>query len=260
MSRLRIHLAAAALLLALPLPGLAEADPQRILAASDAVRNPGRAFTVQIALAEFNQGRQVAASTMITHSRILEQGGQFASLVRFVTPARDAGKIMLRNGSDLWFYDPSTRASVRISPQQRLIGQASNGDVVTVNFARDYRASLAGQEEIQDGERNPRQAYKLELEPASDDATYGRVELWVDATSSQPIMGRFMADSGRLLKTVYYRRFQRQLGAERPTEMVIIDGLNPQSVTLMRLTDYRARDLPGTWFQRDALPNLQLEP
>jgi hypothetical protein len=237
----------------------ASPDAQRILAASDAVRNPGRPFSVHIALAEFQQGRQVASNAMVTYSRTLEDRGQFASLVRFVAPERDTGKLILKAGNDMWFYDPATKASVRLSPQQRLIGQAANGDVVTVNLARDYTATLLLQEEVQDGERKMRNAYKLGLTASSEDATYGSIELWVDSASSAPIKGQFFADSGRLLKTVYYRRFQPQLGAERPTELVIIDGLNPGSVTLMKLSSYTARSIPGTWFQRDHLPRFQPE-
>ncbi|NWG75103.1 MAG: outer membrane lipoprotein-sorting protein [Rubrivivax sp.] len=234
-------------------------DPQRILAASDSVRNPGRPFSVNVVLTEFHEGKRVDGSSMVTYSRTLEQGGQFASLVRFVAPARDNGKLMLKNGNDLWFYDPSTKSSVRLSPQQRLIGQAANGDVVTVNLARDYQASISAEEDVQDGERRNRRSYRLDLAAATDDATYARIELWVDAENSSPIKGRFFADSGRLLKTVYYRRFQPQMGADRPTELVIIDGLNPQSVTLMRLSDYAPRDIPNTWFQRDYLPRFQPE-
>jgi hypothetical protein len=83
--------------------------------------------------------------------------------------------------------------------------------------------------------------------------------MWVDAENNRPIKGRFFAESSRLLKTVYYRKFQRELDVERPTESVIIDGLNPQSVTLMRFSDYVARDIPETWMQRDYLPRFRPE-
>lgn len=234
-------------------------DAQRLLAASDAVRNPGQPFKVDITLVEFRQGRQVANSRFGTYSRTLEAGGQFASLVRFVAPARDAGKLMLRNGNDMWFYDPGTKASVRLSPQQRLMGQAANGDVVTVNLARDYQAELLGEEQVQDGERQLRQAYKLDLTATTSGATYAKITLWIASGTHGPIKGQFYADSGRLLKTVYYRRYQPQLGLQRPTELVIIDGLDPQSVTLMRLSDYAAMDIAASWFQRDYLPSFQPE-
>jgi hypothetical protein len=40
---------------------------------------------------------------------------------------------------------------------------------------------------------------------------------------------------------------------------VIIDGLNPQQVTLVRLSDFAARNIPTTWFQRDYLSRFQGE-
>jgi hypothetical protein len=234
-------------------------DAQRVLAESDVIRNPGRPFSVTVTLTEFQDGKRVDGSTMMVYSRTLAEGAQFASLVRFTAPARDAGKLMLKNGYDLWFFDPSTKASVRLSPQQRLLGQASNGDVVTVNLARDYKADLAAEEEILDGEKKTRRSYRLDLNKVVEEATYARIELWVATGSHQPIKGLFYADSGRLLKTVYYRRFQPQMGTDRPTELVIIDGLNAGSVTLMRLTDYAPKDLPPSTFQRDYLPRFQAE-
>lgn len=253
--RRRLLLAAAASA-AWPRHVPAAPDAQALVAASDAVRNPQRAFRATITLAEFEKGVQVNTTTLVSYARTLDEGGQFASLLRFVQPARDAGKAMLKNGNDLWFYDPGTKASVRISPQQRLIGQASNGDVVTVNFARDYRARVVGEETVQDAERRSRQAWRLMLEAATDDATYGSIELWTDTTSNAPIKARFMSDSGRLLKTAFYRRFQAQLGADRPTETIIIDGIEPQSVTIVRMTEYAFRNAPASWFQKDYLPRF----
>jgi hypothetical protein len=138
-----------------------------------------------------------------------------------------------------------------------LLGQAANGDVATVNLAKDYKATLVANEEIQDGERRARLAYKLALVAVSPDVTYASIDMWVDAENSRPIKARFYAESSRLLKTAYYRKFQPQLGADRPTETVIIDGLNPQAVTLMRFSDYKARVIPEIWLQRDYLPRFQ---
>ncbi len=248
---------AAGAALATPWPARAAVDAAAVLRASDAVRNPGKPFRTRLTMTEYEEGKQVNASTLLIYSRELEGSGQFATLAAFVLPARDAGKLMLRSGDDMWFFDPSTKASVRLSPQQRLMGQASNGDVMTVNLARDYDARLLAEEDVGDGERKQRHAYKLGLSAATPSATYATIELWVDRDNSYPIKGRFYAESGRLLKTVYYRRFQSELGRERPTESVIIDGLSPQSVTVMRFSDYATPKIPATWFQRDYLPRFQ---
>ena len=238
---------------------LAAQSADEMLVDTDAIRNPGKQFSVTVTLTEFQAGKQVDSNTLTSYSRLQQPSGQYASLIRFVLPVRDAGKLMLKNGSDLWFYDPIAKASVRLSPQQRLLGQASNGDVATVNLARDYKAVVVADEEIKDGEGKLRKTHKLALTAAAPDVTYASIEMWVDAEKNRPIKARFFAESSRLLKTAYYRNYQQQLGAERPTETVIIDGLNPQSVTLMRFTDYTARSIPEMWMQRDFLPRFQPE-
>jgi outer membrane lipoprotein-sorting protein len=238
---------------------VAAPDAQDVLAASDAIRNPGRSFSVTVTLTEFQAGKQVDTSTLTTYARAQEQGGQFASLIRFVLPARDAGKLMLKNGNDLWFYDPATKASVRLSPQQRLMGQASNGDVVTVNMAKDYRATLLSEEEVQDGERRKRNAYKLGLAAAAPDVTYPTIEIWIDAENNRPLKARFFAESGRLLKTAYYRRFQQQLGTERPTETVIIGRLGPAIGNLVALLGVFGSTGSRDLAHRDYLPRFQPE-
>jgi outer membrane lipoprotein-sorting protein len=234
-------------------------NAQEILAASDAVRNPEYPFGMTNTLVEYRNGKQTDSSTLAIYSKADQASGQFRSLVRYVAPARDASKLILYSGKDLWFYDPSSKASIRLSPQQRLLGQASNGDVVTVNLAKDYLANSAVEEDSQDGERQTKHCYKLAMAASTPDATYHHIEMWVEAANSHPIKARFYSESGKLLKTAYYRHYQMQLGAERPTETVIIDGLDPNWVTVMRYSDWIKRDVPEVWLQRDYLPRFKPE-
>jgi len=245
----------------MPLAGLASAAPsaQSILAASDAIRNPGKPFALTVTLVEYRNAKQTDSNTLTVYSSADPHSGQFRSLIRFVAPARDANKLMLKNGNDLWFFDPASKASIRLSPQQRLLGQAANGDVVTVNLAKDYQARIATEESIQDGERQTRRCYQLALAAVAPDVTYHHIDMWIDAGNSRPVKARFYTASGQLLKTAYYRRYQAQLGVERPTETVIIDGLDPNWVTVMRYSDYAWRAVPEVWLQRDYLPRFRPE-
>lgn len=259
----RFRVRAAALVFALLLPLLARAasaapTAQEILAASDAVRNPEKPFSLTTTLVEYRDGRERDTMTIVAYAKADPNSGQFLTLLRMVAPARDANKLMLKNGNDLWFHDPASKSSIRLSPQQRLLGQVANGDVVMVNLARDYAAELAGEEEIQDGDRRPRRAWKLALAAVSLDVTYHRIELWIDF-ANRPVKARYYAQSGTLLKTAYFRRYQRALGAERPTETVIIDGLDPNWITVMRYSNHAWRDVPDAWLQRDYLPRFRPE-
>lgn len=240
-------------------PAMAARTPQEILIASDAVRNPDFPFGLTNTLIEYRHGKQTESIVLAVYSKVDPGSGQFRSLLRYTAPARDANKLILFNTKDLWLFDPSSKASVRLSPQQRVLGQASNGDVVTVNYARDYQATEAIEEDTQDGNRQTRRCHKLLLAAKTPDATYHRIEMWVDVTNTRPVKGRFYADSGKLLKTAYYRRYQNIFGIERPTEAVIIDGLEPDWVTVMRYSDWVKRDVPEVWLQRDYLPRFKPE-
>ena len=246
-------------LLLLPTALAAAPDAQELLASSDEIRNPGRPFSLYNRLIEYRDGKETADLGLVVYAKADPHSGQYRTLVRFVSPPRDANKLMLKNGNDLWFYDPASKSSIRLSPQQRLLGQVANGDVITVNFARDYKAQLVGEEDIVDGERQTQRCHKLALEAVSPDVTYHAIEMWIAVGSRRPLKGRFFAESGKLLKTAYFRRYQMQLGMERPSETVIIDGLEPNWLTVMRYSDYAFREVPDEWLQRDYLPRFRPE-
>jgi hypothetical protein len=242
----------------LALPALADStpSPDQILAASDKVRNPDAPFRLSNTLVEYVGGQARNHVTLTVYARLDQNTGQYGTLVRYVDPPRDTGKMVLFNGTNMWFYDPASKASVRISPQQRLLGQASNGDVVTVNLARDYKATLVGEEHLQDADRQDRDCWHLDMKASTPDAIYAHIEYWVDRANSRPVKGKFYADSGRLLKIAYYHHYAEQLGAQRPTETIIIDAVDHKLVTTMGTTDYRYQEIPDAWFQRDYLPRV----
>lgn len=246
------------LFVAAGMPALAQ-TPQEIIAGADKVRNPGQPFRSTDTLTEYVSGKARDQDQLVVYAKEDPATHQFRNLVRYIEPPRDAGKMALFDNRDLWFYDPSSKASVRISPQQRLIGQASIGDVLTVNLVVDYAGTLLGNETITDAERQQRICWHLDLKAVTDTAIYNRVEYWVEHGSFHPVKAKFYSDSGRLLKILYYRGYREQLGAIRPSEAVIIDAVDSSLVTTIGFGDLQFRDIPEAWFQRDYLPRLRAE-
>jgi len=230
-----------------------------IVAAADRVRNPDQPFRVSLALTEYQNGEARDTVNLAVHSKVDPATQQYRNVVRYVGPPRDVGKLVLLNGTSMWFYDPASRASVRISAQQRLIGQASDGDVLTVNLAHDYAAKLLGEESIADADKLPRSAWHLELVAATPDAAYTRLETWIEKETFHPIKSKFYSDSGRLLKVAYYRKYEAQLGAVRPTETIIVDAVDAHLVTKITSSDFRPEQVQDTWFQREYLPRFSEE-
>jgi len=238
--------------------GLAFAQSaQEIVVAADKVRNAGQPFRSTLTLTEYVSGQERGHSGFVLFSK--EDGaGHFRNLLQYTEPPRDAGKRVLLDGRSFWFFDPASQASVRISAQQRLVGQAAIGDVLTVNLAADYSAEIAGTEAIDDAARQKRTCWRLELKAATETAVYNRVEFWVEQGSFRPVKGKFYSDSGRLLKIIYYRNYTERLGAVRPAEAVIIDAVDSSLATIATFGESRFQDVPDAWFQRDYLPRLQV--
>lgn len=252
-----------AIILALGLTAAADAQTahaetaREIVAAADKVRNPGQPFRSTTTITEYVSGQPRSQNVLMVFSKEDPASHQFRNLIRFEKPPRDAGKMVLLDNRALWFYDPASKASVRISPQQRLTGQASIADVLSVNLALDFEAALLGDETIQDADHQPRACSHLDLRAANPLATYNRIEYWVEHGTGYPIKAKFYSDSGHLLKILYYRGFTQTLGRVRPSEAVIIDAVSSNLVTTVGFGELRLQDIPEAWFQRDYLPRFQ---
>jgi len=241
-------------------PSCAESPSgQEIIARMNDARTPTQSFRLVDQLVEYINGQPHDSMRLEIYVKQNRQTLEYNNLVGYLEPVRDMGKMVLFNGTNMWFYDPSSKASVRISPQQRLLGQASNGDVATVNLAKDYKATLLGEETLLDADRQNRDCWHLDLKAATDDAIYSHVEYWVEKGTYRQVKGKFYSDSGRLLKIAYYHKFEPMLGRISPAETIVIDAVNQNLVTTMAISEMRAQEIPDSWFQRDFLPRLKLD-
>jgi hypothetical protein len=223
------------------------ADARELLAKADEIRTPAGDFLTTITLSEYRNRKLSDRSTVNVYAKQAREPGQANNLVRFVAPKREVGKLVLRNGLEVWFYDPASKASIRLSPQARLLGLASVGDVA---------AKIVAHEVTEDDARKPRNAVKLHLTAERQDVPYAQVDYWIEEETYRPIKAQFFTDEGRLLKSAYFRRYKTVMGEARPTETVIIDGLDSEWITVVRQDDARPKEIPRNWFQRGFLPHI----
>ncbi|HET6970923.1 MAG TPA: hypothetical protein VFH92_07355, partial [Phenylobacterium sp.] len=112
-----LALAAAVSAVALVAPPAQAQTATEIVAAADKVRNPGRPFRSTDTLTEYVNGQPKNQNVVVVLAKEDPATHQFRNLIRFAQPARDAGKMVLLDSHAFWFYDPASKASVRISPQ-----------------------------------------------------------------------------------------------------------------------------------------------
>jgi hypothetical protein len=202
----------------------------------------GQSFSFELSNISFKNDQQKH------RNKLLVQVLDSASLIEFVAPARSKGRKILKQGQNMWIRFPATRNVLRISPAQRLLGEASNGDVTGTNFSEDYTATLAGHEMIDD-----KSAIKLQLSAKHDKATYKQVSFFLDSTSHLPLRSDFYARSGKLSKQAFYTQFKEFNGQLKLHRMRLVDPLIKGSYTWMMFDHYQKQALDAAIFHKDAL-------
>ena len=236
------------LLLIFPLwaPGVAPAlSPEEIVARSDRVRNPFESYSVRVEALGFRPGREPFSAAFEVWVRGLDR-----SLVRFLEPARDLGKLLLMRQDDLWIYLPTIRNPVRIAPHQRLLGQISYGDVARTNFSLDYVPRR-----LENVDFEGRAAYLAELEARDLKKAYPRVLLWVAGEDFSPLRAEFYSLSGKRIKTALYRG-SRQNGPGNAS-LEIADGLRAGEYSVLRYGPLQPREFPEAAFSKGFLRTLE---
>lgn len=219
------------------------ASPEEILQAVDNVRAPGPTFTFDLKL---TYSRPRRSSVVQKFDVGVKEGTK--SLVRFTAPEDVRGRVLLMVGQNMWMYMPTVNQPIRISAQQRLLGAVSNADVARVVYSYDYGAKLLGTETLTTVACN-----KLELTPKTPEAAYGRIVLWADVRTHQPIQAQFYATTGKLLKTAFYKGYQASLGKERPMLVEIRDEIREGEVSHLEYSNFRIANTPDSYFTKENL-------
>ena len=163
---------------------------------------------------------------------------------------KNKGMKVLMKGDDMWVNLGGSKRALRITPMQRLMGEASNGDVAKVSFTRDYTGVLLGSED---------NLLKLELKAKSAGATYQRVLLYADKKTYQPVKAEFFLLSGKHFKTAYYQEGTLDDGRAAILKMRIEDKLNPKRYTLMENLNFHSRQFPEKYFNVMYLPQIEVD-
>lgn len=140
------------------------------------------------------------------------------NLAEFISPAKVKGRMLLMKNRNMWFIKPGLKKPVPISPRQKLIGTASNGDIASTDYANDYHAELITMAHV-----NNALCYLFELRAIDKNTTYDRINYWVGTESGLGMKADFYSVSGKLLKTAVFEY----------NNHIIVNGQNQQFVSKM---------------------------
>ena len=174
--------------------------------------------------------------------RVFAQGHR-QSLVLMQSPAEKGQKVLML-GDDFWLLMPESQRPLRITPMQKLLGDASTGDIATMAWVGDYDASLVGAEPCDSA--GARSCWHLHLQARRSGVSYQRIELWVGRAHGEPVRADLYVLSDKLAK-------QAQFVMDRPdapttvAEMVLSDQVSNHKTTHIRYLSRKERQVPSEW-------------
>lgn len=226
----------------LMLPGLVPAADTVATLLADADRYRGGADAMQVETQVLQLGRDGAADKERRYTVFVQP--QRRSLVLMRSPA-EAGQKVLMLGDDFWLLLPGSQRPVRITPSQKLLGDASTGDIATMSWSEDYSGALNG-ETACPPPAEARRCLHLSLNAARKGVTYARVELWLGRTRHEPVAAELYVQSDKLAKRALFVMD----GANPPTrvdEMLLTDALGNGRQTRVRYLARSTRTVPEAW-------------
>jgi len=168
---------------------------------------------------------------------------QHKSLVLMRSPA-EAGQKVLMLGDDFWLLMPGSQRPLRITPSQKLLGNASTGDIATMSWSEDYNGSVVGEEPC--GAESDAVCQHLSLQAARKGVSYQRIELWLGKTRHEPVRADLYVQSDKLAKQARFV-LDKPTAPTLVTEMVLLDQLSNHKETRVRYVSRQGKTVPETW-------------
>jgi outer membrane lipoprotein-sorting protein len=223
---------------AAPSVGTAAApDAADLLKRSDAWRNGWPSFITRVKIINYESGKSDEEKLYA-----VSQKGTDKTYVEFMSP-REKGRHLLMLSDDMWIYLPDTSRPVRITPLERLSGDASNGDVARTNYAIDYTATYVRKERV-----GADQCYVLDLTAKRKGATYQRILYWIRAEDERPVKAEFYLTSGKHIKSATFDEYAEFNGKSLLHKLTLYDEIRHNSHSVLEYSDSAPRNLPDKLF------------
>jgi outer membrane lipoprotein-sorting protein len=223
----------------------AETSPKDILAHADRARGNvnGIEWTIHVVSTE---GDRTQESDLLVKAR----GNN--SLATYLTPPKSKGQIILMLDRNMWYVKPGLSKPVPISPRQKLMGGAANGDIASTNYAGDYEATSMTEDTI-----NDEPCHVLDLKAANKNTTYDRIKYWVSKKRQVGVKADFFTISGKLFKSALFEYDNTITSGNESipfvSRMVITDAVMKNNVTTMTYGKITIKEISDSVFNLNLL-------
>lgn len=206
-------------LLAIAAASASAQDVKMLLKEADAYRLTAESLRVDTEVRTF-KGAQLDKTRL--YQVYIKPGRR--SLVLFRSSA-ERGQKMLMLGDDFWLMLPASQRPLRITPMQKLLGDASTGDIASLTWAEDYDGKVMGETPI---EGVP--CLKLDIAGTRKGVSYPRIVLYLAKNDRRPVLAELYVASDKLAKEAAFRIGEVE-GRKVVTQMVLTDRIQRERRT-----------------------------
>jgi outer membrane lipoprotein-sorting protein len=212
-------------------------DAQTLLKRSDSYRNGWPSYALKVRITHYESGHADEEKLYEVSMKGTEK-----TYVEFLSP-REKGQHLLMLGDDMWIYLPDTSRPIRITPLERLNGDASNGDVARTNYAVDYTPVYLRTEKV-----GAEDCYVLDLTAKRKGSTYQKIQYWLRVQDARPVKAEFYLTSGKHIKSATFDEYATVAGKPQLRRMTLYDQIRHNSRSVLEYSGIAPRNLPDKLF------------
>jgi outer membrane lipoprotein-sorting protein len=220
-------------------------SPKEILQKADEARGNAEGIQWDISINSVESGRE-------QHRKLRVSARGYNSLADTLAPANVKGQKLLMQDRNMWFAKPGLSKAVPISPRQKLMGGAANGDIASTNYSGDYKITRTAE-----GKVGSEDCLLMDLQALDSRATYDRIKYWVSKERLVGLKAEFYTVSGKMFKTATFEYNNSITINQKPREfiskMIITSAIIKQDVTSMHYNNPVLKNVSDATFNLNLL-------
>lgn len=238
-------------LAALALPAMAQTPNYEAIvkAANDATDFTGQDFSGVFTIVTDKPGKKQS----VTQVRMFRRDAKDQFLMLIQLPEADKGQGYLKEGDNLWYYDPTSRKFSHSSMKEALAdSEAQNEDFNNDDTLEDYTVA-----EGSEGMLGKFPVWIILMKAKHSDVSYDQMRFYIRKDQPLALKAEYLSLNGRLMRTMLYPKYAEvSKGKYFPSQMLAIDEINVGEKSQISLAELSVERLPDKVFTKAFLEQV----
>lgn len=188
----------------------------------------------------------------VLQARVFRRDRENLFLILILQPEANKGQGYLKDKDNVWFYDPGSRQFTFSSLKENISNsEAKNSDLTRSTYSDSYTI-----EKTEEGVLGKIPVWIISLKAKTTDAVYDRLKLYVRKDRTMLLKEEAYSVSGRLMRTTLIPKYVELSGKLIPSQIIIVDELNPGEKSQITLTEQSVAPIPDSVFKKEFLERV----